>query len=214
MHEALTPEQLLAAYANGIFPMAEHQTDEGVFWVDPRRRGVLPLDGFHISRSLSKRLRKGDYSISYNRAFDEVVGGCADRPETWINPLLYGLYADLHRMGFAHSIEVWDQDDSLIGGVFGLAIGGAFFGESMFSRAPDGSKIALAYLVDHLRACGFSLFDTQFTTPHLNSLGGQEIARANYRKLLAEALQQKADFDARPAPQTPQDVLQRNAQTS
>lgn len=208
----LSADLLLHAYANGVFPMAESRDDPEVFWVDPKRRGILPLDGFRISRSLAKRLRRDDYSISVNRDFAGVVHGCADRVETWINGEIFDRYQELHHDGFAHSLEVW-MDDALVGGVYGVSLGGAFFGESMFSRRRDASKIALAYLVDRLNAGGYILCDTQFITPHLASLGGREISRAAYRRRLAEALDQPGDFIS-PALPSPQVLLQRRTQTS
>lgn len=209
----LTPDLLLHAYTRGVFPMAESRDDPEVFWVDPRRRGVLPLDGFHLSRSLLRRLRKADYSVDLNTDFLGVVDACADREETWINQEIRGLYAELHEMGHAHSIEI-RHDGKLTGGVYGVAIGGAFFGESMFSRRTDASKIALAHLVAHLRACGFTLFDTQFITSHLETLGAQEISRAAYHGLLEEALKQPADITSKPLCRDPHSALQRNTQTS
>jgi len=210
--ETLTPELLLHAYAAGVFPMSEARDDPEVFWVDPRRRGIIPLNGFHISRSLARRIRRGGYEIRVDSDFAGVLSACADREETWINDTIFALYMALHRMGHAHALEVW-QEDELVGGVYGVALGAAFFGESMFSRRTDASKIALAYLVDRLREGGFRLFDTQFVTEHLKSLGGVEISRAVYRERLAQALQAGADFTA-PRTPTPQDLLQRMTQTS
>lgn len=209
---ALTPELVLQAYAAGIFPMAEARDDPEVFWVDPRQRGIIPLDGFHISRSLARRIRRGDYQIRIDTAFADVVSACSARDETWINDTIFDLYLRLHRMGHAHSLEVW-EGDALIGGVYGVAIGGAFFGESMFSRRRDASKIALAYLVDRLRQGGFRLFDTQFLTEHLKSLGGIEISRADYHIRLAAALMAEGDFTG-PRTPDPHSLLQRNTQTS
>ncbi|QIE41827.1 leucyl/phenylalanyl-tRNA--protein transferase [Rhodobacteraceae bacterium SC52] len=208
----ITPDLLLQAYAMGVFPMAESRDDPNVFWVDPRRRGVLPLDGFHISRSLARRLRKCDVSIKIDTDFAGTVQGCADRPETWINDTIASLYLDLHASGHAHSLEVW-REGHLVGGVYGVTLGAAFFGESMFSREVDASKIALAFLVDRLRLGGFKLFDTQFITDHLRSLGGREISRAAYHKLLVDSQALAADFSE---PETPKvhDLLQRNTQTS
>ncbi len=208
----LTPELMLSGYADGIFPMAESRDTEILHWVDPRRRGIFPLPKFHISRSLRRQIRAGNYTIRVNAAFSEVVAACAERDETWINAPLSRLYGALHEMGHAHSLEVW-QDGDLAGGVFGLALGAAFFGESMFSRRRDASKLALAYLVDRLNVAGFRLFDTQFLTPHLASLGAVEISRGEYRRRLAAALRQEADFTA-PRTPTPQLLLQRNSQTS
>ena len=208
----LTPDLLLKAYALGVFPMAESRADPDVFWVDPQRRGILPLDTFHISRSLARRLRRGGVEIAVNRDFAATVEGCADRPETWINDTIRDLYLALHASGFAHSLEVW-RDGRLVGGVYGVTLGGAFFGESMFSRETDASKVALAYLVDRLRQAGFALFDTQFITPHLRSLGGREIPRAAYHRLLSAALGRRCDFTAPGIPDA-QLLVQRNTHTS
>ena len=210
---SMTPELLLHAYRSGIFPMAETRDDPDIFWVDPRWRGIFPLDGFHISRSLARRLRRGDYEVTLNRAFERVIDGCADRDETWINAEIRALYTELHREGQAHSIEVW-MEGELVGGVYGVVIGSAFCGESMFSTRTDASKIALAWLVDLLRRAGFTLFDTQFVTPHLASLGGIEISRTAYRTLLAEALERQADLAATPLAASGQEVVQRSTQTS
>lgn len=212
--EGLTPELLLHAYSVGIFPMAESRDDPEVFWVDPRRRGIIPLEGFRISRSLARAIRRMDYAITVNRDFAGVVDGCAERPETWINSEIARLYQDLHDMGHAHSLEVNDLQGNLIGGVYGVAFGAAFFGESMFSRRRDASKIALAWLVQRLNAAGFTLFDTQFLTPHLATLGGIEISRAAYHARLREAITRPADFTAPPVPRDPQAVLQRSTQMS
>lgn len=212
MTDRITPELLLAGYAQGIFPMAESRGDRRLYWFDPPERGIIPLQNFHISRSLARVIRRETFTISTNRAFRAVVEGCADRPETWINGPLFELYDTLHAAGFAHSLEVWRGPD-LAGGIFGVTLGGAFFGESMFSRVTDASKVALAYTVDRLRRGGFSLFDTQYLTPHLASLGGIEIPRADYRAHLEQALNASAAFTA-PAPATAQSILQRIAQTS
>ena len=209
----VTPELLLQAYRVGVFPMAEHRDDPEMFWVDPRKRGVFPLDGFRISRSLSKTLKRNDYYVTLNTAFDDVIDACADRSETWINQEIRGLYNELHHQGHAHSLEVW-ADSRLIGGVYGVAVGGAFCGESMFSRQRDASKVALAWLIDLLRRTGFVLFDTQFLTHHLASLGAIEITRAEYRAYLAQALRVTADLSSAPLAASGQDVVQRNTQTS
>lgn len=209
----VTPELLLQAYRVGVFPMAEHRDDPEMFWVDPRKRGVFPLDGFRISRSLSKTLKRNDYYVTLNTAFDDVIDACADRSETWINQEIRALYNELHHQGHAHSLEVW-ADSRLIGGVYGVAVGGAFCGESMFSRQRDASKIALAWLIDLLRRTGFVLFDTQFLTHHLASLGAIEITRAEYRAYLAQALRITADLSSAPLAGSGQDVVQRNTQTS
>jgi len=209
---SITPETLLRAYEAGIFPMADTAESEEIFWVDPRRRGVLPLDGFHISRSLARRIRSGAYRVSLNEDFVGTVEGCADREETWINATIFDLYRELHRMGAAHSLEI-HMNGALVGGVYGVTIGGAFFGESMFSRATDASKLALAYMTTHLRRTGFTLFDTQFLTPHLASLGAVEIPRSAYHARLSAALQRKGAITAQPLPGI-QDVLQRRTQKS
>ena len=192
--------------------MAEDRNDPEVFWVDPKVRGIIPLNGFRMSRSLRRRIRRDDYRVTLNEDFEAVVTGCAEREETWINATIFDLYLQLHLAGVAHSIEVW-QENRLAGGVYGVALGAAFFGESMFSAATDGSKIALAYLVDHLRGTGFQLFDTQFVTPHLVSLGAVEISRNAYHLRLRNALAGRADILSR-APGSAQDVIQRNTQTS
>ena len=191
---AITPEILLRAYAMGIFPMAESRDQPDIYWVEPEQRGILPLDRFHISRSLKKRILTCGWQVTTDRAFAAVLEGCAAREETWINPQIHRLYTALHRDGFAHSIEVWDGS-ALIGGAYGVALGAAFFGESMFSRRTDASKLALAWLVHRLRAGGFRLLDTQFLTPHLASLGAVEIPRAEYHRRLAEAIALPAQFD-------------------
>ncbi|OWU85279.1 leucyl/phenylalanyl-tRNA--protein transferase [Oceanicola sp. 22II-s10i] len=213
-HDGLTPNLLLHAYTAGIFPMAEGRDDPEIFWVDPRRRGIFPLDGFCISRSLARTLRRGDYRVTVNRDFAGVVDGCADRPETWINAEIARLYDALHDAGHAHSVEVRDLNGDLIGGTYGVAIGAAYFGESMFSRRRDASKIALAWLIDRLNRAGFTLFDTQFLTPHLASLGAIEISRADYQARLRDALSRHADFNAPALPRDGQSVLQRRTQMS
>lgn len=209
----LTPRLLLSAYAQGVFPMAETRDAADVHWVDPRKRGIFPLDAFHISRSLRRRILRGGNTVTLDREFEAVLDGCADREETWINPGLRAAYIELHRMGHAHSIEVRDSTGNLTGGLYAVTLGAAFFGESMFSRRTDASKIALAYTIRHLWSCGFRLFDTQFLTPHLASLGAIEISRSDYRRRLAEAVALPADIAARPLP-TPQEVVQDSTQTS
>ncbi|SLN43355.1 Leucyl/phenylalanyl-tRNA--protein transferase [Roseivivax jejudonensis] len=209
----VSPQLVLQAYRVGVFPMAEHRNDPDIFWVDPRHRGIIPLDRFRISKSLARTLRKDRYEVTLDRDFAGVMHACADRPETWINAEILGLYAALHEQGHAHSLEVW-QDGELAGGVYGVAFGAVYCGESMFSRRRDGSKIALAWLVDHLKTTGFQLFDTQFLTPHLASLGGVEITRSEYQDRLATAAAASADFLGAPLPASGQDVVQRNTQTS
>jgi leucyl/phenylalanyl-tRNA--protein transferase len=198
---ALTPELLLRAYAAGIFPMAEAADDPDVFWVDPEQRGILPLDGFHLSRRLARTLRREVFDVRCDTAFEAVVRGCAEptpeRPKTWINDEIVRLYAALHRQGFAHSVEAW-RDDNLVGGLYGVALGAAFFGESMYSRVSDASKVALAHLVARLRLGGFRLLDTQFVTEHLQQFGAIEVSRAQYHRRLAAALTIKAYLPREP----------------
>lgn len=198
----ITPDILLRAYAMGIFPMADGRDDPEIHWIDPRLRGIMPLNGFHLSRSLARRIRQGGFQVTADRDFTGVVEACAMREETWISHRIQTLYEALHKLGHAHSIEVWDGE-ALIGGVYGVTLGAAFFGESMFSRRADASKIALAYTVHRLNAGGFRLFDTQFLTPHLASLGGVEIPRAEYHERLADALAHRADFAPTGYPPSP-----------
>jgi leucyl/phenylalanyl-tRNA---protein transferase len=193
----LTPDLLLAAYAAGVFPMAESADDPELFWIDPRRRGILPLDAFHVPHKLRRVVRQGSFEIHCDTAFEEVIRGCAEatekRPNTWINDEIVRLYAALFDRGAAHSVEAW-QDGTLVGGLYGVSFGAVFFGESMFSRATDASKVALVHLAARLRTGGYRLLDTQFLTPHLARFGGVEITRARYHRLLADALTYRASF--------------------
>jgi leucyl/phenylalanyl-tRNA---protein transferase len=193
----LTPDILLQAYAAGIFPMAESADDPELFWVDPRRRGIIPLDAFHVPRRLKRVLRRGRFAVRCDTAFAAVMRGCAEasetRPSTWINDEIMRLYTALFARGAAHSVECWHGAE-LVGGLYGVSLGAAFFGESMFSRASDASKVALVNLVARLRQGGYRLLDAQFVTPHLAQFGAIEITRARYRRLLAEALRYRADF--------------------
>jgi leucyl/phenylalanyl-tRNA--protein transferase len=195
----LTPELLLNAYAVGIFPMAEARDDPELYWIDPERRGILPLECFHVPRSLRRTLRRDPFEVRVDSAFRDVVAGCAEptaeRPESWINDDIRMVYGALFDAGYAHSVECW-QDGELAGGLYGVAIGGAFFGESMFSRARDASKVALVHLVARLEAGGFRLLDTQFVTAHLARFGAVEIARDEYRRRLRSALRTRASFPA------------------
>jgi leucyl/phenylalanyl-tRNA--protein transferase len=209
----ITPSLLLQAYASGVFPMAESADDDELFWVDPQRRGILPLDGLHVSRRLARSFLRGGFEIGVDRDFAGVLAACADRPETWINAPILRLYAELHRMGHAHSVEVW-RNGALAGGLYGVALGGAFFGESMFSRMRDASKFALIALVARLRAGGFRLLDTQFVTAHLARLGAVEIGRAAYHQRLQAAIGRPADFLALPTATPRQSLLQLSTQTS
>lgn len=194
----LQPELLLQAYAVGVFPMAEGRHDPRLFFVDPDNRGILPLDGFHISRSLRKTVRRRRFEVVWDRDFEATIDGCAEatgrRPDTWINPEIRRLYLALYARGHAHSVESW-QDGRLVGGLYGVRLGGAFFGESMFSRATDASKVALVHLVAKLKASGFTLLDTQFITEHLTRFGALEISREEYRERLATAIATPVQFD-------------------
>ena len=183
----LDPRLLLQGYAAGIFPMADSRSAEELFWVEPRTRAILPLGGFHVSRSLRRLIRSGRFAITCDRAFADVVAACAMREETWINAEIEQAMLALHAAGHAHSIEVW-QDGALVGGLYGVKLGSAFFGESMFSRATDASKVALAWLVARLRAGNFTLLDCQFMTEHLASLGAVSVPRETYVALLSVAL--------------------------
>ena len=193
----LTPEILIRAYAAGIFPMAESADDPELFWVDPRRRGILPLDACHVPRRLGRVVRQQIFEIRCDSAFEEVIRSCAQasekRPNTWINDEIVRLYAALFARGAAHSVECWRVGE-LVGGLYGVSLGAAFFGESMFSRESEASKVALVHLVARLRLGGFRLLDTQFLTPHLARFGGIEISRRHYHRLLAEALSYRAVF--------------------
>jgi leucyl/phenylalanyl-tRNA--protein transferase len=196
----LDPDLLLRAYASGIFPMAERADSPDVFWVEPRRRGVLPLGGFHLPKSLAKTLKQERFRFTVDRAFGAVLAGCAapapGRSETWINPLISDAYQALHARGSAHSVEAWTADGELAGGLYGVRLGAAFFGESMFTRVRDASKCCLAALVARLRVGGFTLLDTQFLTEHLAGFGAIEIPAKDYRGLLSEALSGSGDFFA------------------
>ncbi|MBT6285252.1 MAG: leucyl/phenylalanyl-tRNA--protein transferase [Rhodospirillaceae bacterium] len=202
----LTPEILLRAYAVGLFPMAERRDDPTLFWIDPEKRGILPLDGFHVSRRLRRTVRSGRYEVRCNTAFGDVVRACAapgpNRKDTWINDEILSLYGDLHALGRAHCVETW-LDGELVGGLYGVSLGAAFFGESMFSLARDASKVALVHLVARLVKGGYKLLDTQFVTDHLTQFGVVELPRAGYRELLSEALDDTATFE----PDLPQPEL-------
>jgi leucyl/phenylalanyl-tRNA--protein transferase len=199
MSEAMriTPEILLTAYAAGVFPMAESADDPELFWVEPQRRGIIPLDAFHVPRRLRRVVRNGGFEVRCDSAFEAVMRGCAEasdkRPNTWINDEILRLYTTLFRQGAAHSVECW-HTGRLVGGLYGVSLGAAFFGESMFSRVSDASKVALVHLVARLRLGGYRLLDTQFLTPHLARFGGIEISKGRYRRLLAEALAYSAVF--------------------
>ena len=198
----LSPQLLMQAYAQGLFPMAESADSNDLYWFDPERRGILPLTGFHVPRRLQRTVRREAFEVRVNTAFPAVMAACASsRPTTWINREITQLYCQLHELGHAHSVECWRNDD-LVGGLYGVALGGAFFGESMFSRATDASKVALVHLVARLRCTGFELLDTQFVTDHLSQFGALEISRKSYHYLLRQAVLANADF-TRASPQAP-----------
>ena len=197
----ITPEVLLKAYACGIFPMAESAEDPALYWIEPERRGLIPLEGFHVPARLARTLRADRYTVLADRDFDAVIDACAEprpgRSRTWINTRIRALYRKLHTRGHCHSIEVY-EDDRLVGGLYGVNLGRAFFGESMFHRARDASKVALVHLIARLKAGGFNLLDTQFVTDHLKTFGATEVSRRQYHKLLEAALIGEADFAALP----------------
>jgi leucyl/phenylalanyl-tRNA--protein transferase len=197
----ITPEVLLRAYACGIFPMSESADDPTIFWVEPEQRGIIPLQGFRVSSRLARTVRSDIFRVTVNTAFKQTIAGCAEpqagRDDTWINGRIRDLYTDLHAIGHSHSVEVWDGDD-LVGGLYGVSLGRAFFGESMFHRARDASKVALVHLVARLIAGGFVLLDTQYVTEHLRTFGATEVPQKRYRVMLDEALTGIADFSVMP----------------
>lgn len=188
---------MLRAYRHGLFPMAETREGERLYWLDPERRGILPLDRFHLPRRLARTVLSDTFTVTVNRDFAGTIAGCAHaapgREDTWINPQIERLFSELHRLGYAHSVET-RQDGHLVGGLYGVAIGGVFFGESMFSFARDASKVALVHLVARLRLAGFELLDTQFVTAHLSQFGAEELSREAYKARLAHAVAVSAQF--------------------
>lgn len=203
MSRAFGPEELLACYRRGVFPMAERRDDPGLFFVDPEWRTILPLGGFHVPRRLARTVRGGRFTVTIDRDFAGFVARCAapqpGREDTWINPLIRSLYGELHRRGHAHSVEARIGDD-LVGGLYGVALGGAFFGESMFSAARDASKVCLVHLAARLIAGGFALLDAQFMTAHLEQFGAVELPRAAFHRLLEDALAREGRFAQAPDP--------------
>jgi leucyl/phenylalanyl-tRNA--protein transferase len=197
----ITPEVLLKAYACGIFPMAESAEDPALYWIEPERRGILVLDAFHVPARLGRTVRSDRFTVVCNRDFEAVIDGCAEpqpgRPRTWINTRIRNLYGGLYRLGHCHSVEAY-EGDTLVGGLYGVSLGAAFFGESMFHRARDASKVALVHLVARLRAGGYRLLDTQFVTDHLKIFGATAVSRRQYHKLLEAAIASRADFAALP----------------
>jgi len=213
----LTLDTVLSAYASGVFPMAESADADSVFWVDPQRRGILPLDKFHLPRRLARDLRAEKFEVRIDTAFKEVMQGCAEpginRGSTWINASILEIFTSLSDQKIAHSVECW-QDDTLVGGLYGISLGAAFFGESMFTHVRDASKMALAHLVARLLHGGYTLLDTQFVTEHLSRFGAVEISRAAYHRLLGRAMSREADFYSLPADISGADVVQLVTQTS
>lgn len=213
----LTAEIVLSAYASGVFPMAESADTPNLFWVDPERRGILPLQGFHVPRRLARTVRSEKFVVRVDTAFREVLTGCAEcteeRPSTWINGEIFSLFVDLFERGAAHSVECW-REERLVGGLYGVSLGGAFFGESMFSRERDASKVALVHLVARLRVGGYTLLDTQFVTSHLSGFGAIEVPRTMYHRMLGQALSVRGDFYALGAQPRGDLVLQSITQTS
>ncbi|MGD9739062.1 MAG: leucyl/phenylalanyl-tRNA--protein transferase [Bauldia sp.] len=213
----ITPEVLLKAYAIGVFPMAESAEDPGLFWVEPDTRGVLPLNAFHVPKRLARTIRQNRFEIRIDTDFAAVIDGCArsvpGRRKTWINARIRRLYGQLFDLGHAHTVETW-RDGKLVGGLYGLSIGAAFFGESMFSVERDASKVALVHLAERLKAGGYKLLDTQFTTEHLKRFGAIDVDRTSYQKLLDEALAAKADFYGAAGGGTSEAVLQSVSHTS
>ena len=217
LQKSLTPEIILKAYAVGIFPMAESRMNQKVFWVDPMERGILPLDHFHVPRSLKKKVRNNPFEMRYDYDFDSVIRACAkaepDRKETWINDEIISLYTELFFMRCAHTVECW-RAGKLVGGLYGISIKGAFFGESMFSLERDTSKIALVHLVARLILGGFILLDTQFVTDHLEQFGAVEVSRNEYHKLLSDALNINARFHCEIPRDRDREALRRILQSS
>ncbi|RMF16794.1 MAG: leucyl/phenylalanyl-tRNA--protein transferase [Alphaproteobacteria bacterium] len=213
----LTPEILLGAYACGLFPMAESRDADELFWVDPDERGIIPLEAFHVPRSLARTVRRERFSVTIDRDFAGVMRGCAEpapgREDTWINDSIFSLYQALFERGAAHSVECW-QEGRLVGGLYGVSLGGAFFGESMFHRARDASKVALVHLVARLKVGGYRLLDTQFLTEHLGRFGAIAIARAEYHRRLRDALARQGNFYRLSPSAGGAEVLQAITQTS
>lgn len=207
----ITPHVLLKAYAVGIFPMAESADDPGLYWIEPEARGIIPLDRFHVPRRLARTVARDLFEIRIDTDFAGVIAGCAavagGRAKTWINARIRRLYGELFALGHCHTVEAW-QDGRLVGGLYGVRLGAAFFGESMFSRERDASKVALVHLVARLKAGNFRLLDTQFTTAHLKQFGAIDVDRRQYHRLLEAAIARQADFNALPRPAVGTDVLQ------
>ena len=210
-------ETILKAYAMGIFPMSENYNDSNIYWINPEKRGIIPLDDFKISKSLRKQIKKKKFKITFNKKFEEVINSCAKktnkRPSTWINKKIINVYSNLNKLGYAHSVEVWEKN-KLVGGLYGVSLGSAFFGESMFSLVPNASKISLVYLIAILKIKNFKLLDTQFINSHLKNLGAIEISRKKYLKLLANSLKKTINFKKKIPENLFQETLQSIIHTS
>ena len=213
----INEETILKGYSLGIFPMSESFEDPNIYWINPKKRGVIPINDFKISKNLRKEIKKKKFLITVNKNFNQVIKNCAkktkNRPSTWINKEIIKLYSNLHKIGYAHSIEAWKQN-KLVGGLYGVSLGSAFFGESMFSTISNSSKICLVYLVANLKIKGFTLLDTQFVNPHLKKLGAIEISRKKYLKILGSSLKKNANFNKKVSQSSIYDIVQSMTQTS
>ena len=213
----INEETILKGYSLGIFPMSESFDDPNVYWINPKKRGVIPINNFKISKSLRKEIKKKKFKITINKNFNEIITNCAKktkkRPTTWINKEIIKLYSNLHEIGHAHSIEAWFQN-KLVGGLYGVSLGSAFFGESMFSNITNASKICLIYLIANLKIKGFTLLDTQFINSHLKKLGAIEISRKKYLKMLGNSLKKNANFNKKVSQSSIYDIIQSMTQTS
>jgi len=213
----INEETILKSYSLGIFPMSESFDDPNIYWINPKKRGVIPINDFKISKNLKKEIKKKKFLITINKNFNAVIKNCAkktkNRPSTWINKEIIKLYSNLHKIGHAHSIEAW-QKNRLVGGLYGVSLGSAFFGESMFSIVSNSSKVCLVYLLANLKIKGFRLLDTQFINPHLKKLGAIEISRKKYLKMLGNSLKKNANFNKKVSQSSIYDIIQSMTQTS
>ena len=213
----LNEQTILKGYSLGVFPMSESFDDPKIYWINPKKRGIIPIKDFKISKSLKKEIKKNKFEVTVNKSFDEVITNCAkkteNRPATWINKEIIKLYSNLHKIGHAHSIEAWFQN-KLVGGLYGVSLGSAFFGESMFSIMSNSSKICLVYLIANLKIKKFTLLDTQFVNPHLKKLGAIEISRQKYLKILGRSLKKNANFNKKISQSSIYDIIQSITQTS
>ena len=213
----LNEEIILKGYSLGIFPMSESFDDPKIYWINPKKRGIIPIKDFKISKSLKKEIKKNKFKITINKNFNKVITNCAkktkNRPKTWINKKIIDSYSNLHEIGHAHSIEAWFQN-KLVGGLYGVSLGSAFFGESMFSIMSNSSKICLVYLIANLKIKKFTLLDTQFVNPHLKKIGEIEISRQKYLKILGRSLKKNSDFNKKISQSSIYDIIQSITQTS